>query len=56
MVFLIIQSYLKYKTWISKFVGFDPKLVDIGQFVQAFSLFSVFSIYAESTFKVKVIK
>jgi hypothetical protein len=48
--FLIIQTYPE--TRISKIFGCGPKLVEIGQFSRLFSLFSVFSMYTESTFHV----
>lgn len=54
MVFLIIQTYLGYKTRTLQFIGFDPKLVEKGKFFRLFSLFSAFSICTESTFKVKI--
>ncbi len=53
MVFSIIQTYLGYITRISNKNYFGPKLVKIGQFFKLFSLFGVFSIYAETIFKVK---
>jgi hypothetical protein len=48
IVSLIIETYLGYKTRFYKFFGFG-----LGQLFMRFSLFSMFSVYAESTFKVK---
>jgi hypothetical protein len=54
MAFLIIQTYLGYKTKIYKIFGFGPKLMEIGQFFRLFHCLEYSPYKQRALYKIKI--